>query len=131
MRLCVVIIAVSIFWSQTTLALCMRVPVKTKEISVVSCETLIPSTHPRIGPYIEGIRDLDQRRLFELSYTGAIITATDKTYFMLDIRLSACSELNQGDTIQVKVSTACCDGDPNFPCLLGISEHISEIENQI
>lgn len=116
----------SILWSQTSLAACLYVPEQQLQLTVQSCETIDPRVHPRLSGYIGNGQSSDWEARIERSYSGALITAADGTYFLSDDTLSACDSISRGARLDAKVGTACCDGDPNSPCILGTSKYIIE-----
>jgi len=123
-----VIFLITMLWSQVSMAACSYVPIEQLRISVQSCQLIEPRNHPKFDYYFGYITNSRQAKRFESSYTGALISTASTTYFRRDSSLSTCDTLNRDDLINVSVGTACCDGDPNAPCVLGTSKYITQLE---
>lgn len=108
------------------MAACVYVPEMQMQLTVQSCEAIDPRTHPRLASYIGNGQSSEREARIERSYTGALITASGGTYFLSDDSLSACDSLTRGARLDARIGTACCDGDPNSPCILGTSKYIVE-----
>ncbi len=67
--------------------------------------------------YSEGKSVLSQYQGLEIE------TENLKLFVPIDLK-SRCSEINRVQSVTLQVSHACCDGDPNPPCLLGYSGYV-------
>jgi len=65
---------------------------------------------------------------FRAEYTGVLVTTKTKlTGFVHASQKLDCSALQPNTRFDAKIETACCDGDPNVPCLVSARKIFSKI----
>ena len=66
---------------------------------------------------------------FRAEYSGVLVTTTTKlTGFVSAAQKLECSALKPKAKFDAKVETACCDGDPNVPCLVSARKIFSNVK---
>jgi hypothetical protein len=110
-------------------------------VTVDQCELVVPENNPELKAitdrYLKSSRESDRpeaemraARLLD-SYRGALLVENGarikvRTFFpSKDAKI--CSRFKKGQKIRALVSHACCDGDPNPPCYLGLSAYIEKL----
>jgi hypothetical protein len=118
-------IIASVLAVDAALGACLPSPEERKTITVETCEVIVPSRLPQVSRMIENADDFN-KDLLQTSYTGILLETADAKYFVNADLARSCSAFPEGEPVEVMIEKACCDGDPNAPCLLGISEYISD-----
>lgn len=123
---------------------CVASPEQTVSIKVLSCIYHDPAGgNSLVKERVNQMSMTDEQKNAILkSYAGVIVSTSGEfkdprcesgeiaclrpriDYFYPTEDRNACSQFPKDQTVQVPVTKACCDGDPNPPCLMGFSHII-------
>jgi hypothetical protein len=108
-------------------------------VRVVECSVVDPHKVPRLVEfadiYPKGFPEKNQenaraevREVLD-SYRGALIRVEydhghKEKLFFPSKEIDSCKQFPKGRAMSIVVEQACCDGDPNPPCFLGIRDYI-------
>ncbi len=121
---------------------CVLPPPRETTIPIRNCTLVKPHKHPEITAfakrYVESFhwstREYYTKEAQEIvnSYRGALIETRNEdnsvaTHFYPNEDDNVCTRFRKGANVKVVLRSACCDGDPNPPCLLGISSYVDKI----
>jgi hypothetical protein len=110
-------IALTLFAPSAVDASCSRTPTATVKLDITSCKAVDTST-------------IDAQ--YQASYTGVLVTGnTGKktiTAFVHESQKLDCKTLKPKAQISASMDHACCDGDPNAPCLVDTSAILTKIK---
>ncbi|MDA2923315.1 hypothetical protein MYX65_01450 [Acidobacteria bacterium AH-259-L09] len=117
-----------------------REPIK-KSIKIDSCEVVVPYDVPRLNDFaerypkgfVESYRKEAEKTVQDImeSYQGAILIEEQGgntfKYFLASKDKQVCNKLDNGKLLNVVIDFACCDGDPNPPCYLGLASYVVKV----
>jgi hypothetical protein len=110
-------------------------------ITVDQCDVIVPEAEPRLKAFAENYRksfvesgraeaERTVARILD-SYRGAILVqqrdGVAERIFFSSKDPKVCSTLRKRAKIRVLINDACCDGDPNPPCYLGLTAYIEKL----
>jgi len=111
-------------------------------LTVVSCRSIDPAQEKKLQTwaeryplgFVESSREqmAEEARQMVEAYRGAVVEATAEgeglnRYFYPSKDAQVCQQFGPGAVLHVEVGGACCDGDPNPPCFLGIRHYITPL----
>lgn len=117
-----------------------REPTK-KRIKIDSCEVIDPYHVSRLKDFaerypkgfVESYRKEAEKEVQDImeSYKGAILIERQGgntfKYFLASKDKQVCNKFDKGKLMNVVIDFACCDGDPNPPCYLGLGSYVVKI----
>ena len=112
-----------------------------KVVKIESCEVVDPYQVPRLNEFaerypegfVESYRKRAEKEVQGImeSYRGAILIEKEGEntvkYFLPSEDREVCNKFDKGKVIDVVIGFACCDGDPNPPCYLGLGSYVVKV----
>ena len=112
---------------------------KEEGFTIENCRIVNPSKENNIMHFNKNYSDsigksaetLQHAKKILDSYKGIVIQATNSSgasnpYFYAEHNGNQCRDFKKGQQIKAIVEMACCDGDPNPPCYLGMKEYFMD-----
>ena len=95
---------------------------KTIKTNVLSCRNVNPVKE------IKNLSSLNNSERIIKEYNGHELNTSFGKIFVHSYFNLTCSDFNKEKESKITIRYACCDGDPNVPCLLGYSELLIKYE---
>ena len=126
-----------IFLSQNLQASCLLPPSYSKKFEILACEEVnLNALHPPVNwqgllSYQGVILQIKILSTIPIHNNHALVAEhlpNNAQVFYQTTAKEPCTLLKPGTQKKAISTAACCDGDPNAPCLLGFSEYIYDLK---